>query len=188
MKNLDVRISEERYRQIALVDPEGKWELDCGMLQSKPPMTYAHNHLAWLLGLRLQSQLDIRAFEVRVDAGRVRRSPEHYYIPDVMVIPVALTEPLRRQPQALEIYSDPLPLVVEVWSPSTGGYDIDAKLPEYQRRGDAEIWRIHPFEQTLTAWRRQPDGSYAETRYRDGTTEPAVLPGVQIDLKALFET
>jgi Uma2 family endonuclease len=44
----------------------------------------------------------------------------------------------------LELYVEPLPLVVEVWSPSTGQYDVDEKLPEYQRRGDLEIWRFHP--------------------------------------------
>lgn len=30
----------------------------------------------------------------------------------------------------LEVYDTPLPLVVEVWSPSTGSYDVDAKVPE----------------------------------------------------------
>jgi Uma2 family endonuclease len=54
----------------------------------------------------------------------------------------------------LEIYDEPLPLVAEVWSPSTGGYDVLAKLPEYRRRGDTEIWLLHPYERTLTAWRR----------------------------------
>jgi Uma2 family endonuclease len=77
-------------------------------------------------------------------------------------------------------------LVVEVWSPSTGGYDIDAKLPTYRARGDREIWRIHPYERTLTTWRRQPDGSYAETVHRGGTIEPIAVPGVTIDLDALF--
>ena len=45
----------------------------------------------------------------------------------------------------LAILPDPLPLVAEVWSPSTGDYDIDTTAPVYQRRGDLEIWRIHPF-------------------------------------------
>lgn len=63
---------------------------------------------------------------------------------------------------------------------------MDEKLPEYQRRGDLEIWRIHPSERTLTAWRREPDGSYAESLYRGGTVHPVALPGVSIDLEALF--
>jgi Uma2 family endonuclease len=87
----------------------------------------------------------------------------------------------------LAIIADPLPLVVEVWSPSTGGYDVDAKLPIYQQRGDLEIWRIHPFERTVTAWRRQANGSYTETIYREGILAPVALPGVSITLDELFD-
>lgn len=88
---------------------------------------------------------------------------------------------------ALETSGEPMPLVVEVWSPSTGGYDVDGKLPEYRRRGDLEIWRIHPYERTLTAWRRQPDRTYAETDHREGSIRPIAVPGVTIDREALFE-
>ena len=75
----------------------------------------------------------------------------------------------------------------EIWSPSTGRYDIQTKLAEYQRRGDIEIWRIHPYERTLTAWRLQPDGSYSETVYRGGVIQPVALPGVTIDIDRLFD-
>ena len=88
---------------------------------------------------------------------RVRRSSATVFMPDLMVVPAAYSEEIRDRP-VLAIFSDPLPLVVEVWSPSTGDYDVDAKVPVYQQRGDLEIWRIHPYERTLTAWRRQPDG------------------------------
>lgn len=122
-------------------------------------MTADHNHVGFELAFRLRRQLDPRQFAVRFSAGHVRRSPESYYIPDVFVIPIDLLRPLRGRRDVVEAYDAPLPLVVEVWSPSTGDYDVDAKLPEYQRRGDLEIWRIHPYERTLTAWRRQTDGS-----------------------------
>lgn len=130
--------------------------------------------------------MDPREFAVRPNHGRVRRSSESYYIPDVFVVPAEHVRQGRSQrPNALEIYEAPLPLVVEVWSPSTGVYDVDTKLPEYQRRGDREIWRIHPHERTLTAWRRQP-GSYSETLYAGGLAEPVALPNVTVDLDALF--
>ncbi len=35
-----------------------------------------------------------------------------------------------------------------------GRVDVESKLPDYRRRGDLEVWRIHPYERTLTAWRR----------------------------------
>ncbi len=37
-----------------------------------------------------------------------------------------------------------------------------AKLPIYRERDDLEIWFFHPYERTLAAWRKQPDGSYSE--------------------------
>jgi Uma2 family endonuclease len=103
-------------------------------------------------------------------------------------MPTALEQTLRERPGSLDAYSEPLPLVVEIWSPSTGDYDINQKLPGYQQRGDLEIWRIHPYERTLTVWRRQPTGAYAETVYRGGVVPVASLPGVTIDLDALFSS
>jgi hypothetical protein len=63
---------------------------------------------------------------------------------------------------------------------------VDTKVPDYRARGDREIWRLHPHERTLTSWVQQADGSYAETRYTAGIVRPTFLPGVAIDLDALF--
>ena len=65
-------VSEQTYELVALEDPEGKWELHCGQLRSKPGMTAAHNRIGRVLGFRLQLQLPLDAFEVSVDAARVR--------------------------------------------------------------------------------------------------------------------
>ena len=150
-------------------------------------MTAEHNHIAFELALRLGNQLDRGQFEVRLSMGHVRRSAENYYIPDVFVIPTEFVRPLRGRRDVLEAYDAPLPLVVEVWSPSTGDYDVDSKLPEYQRRGDLEIWRVNPFDHTLIAWRRQPDRSYTESHYASGAVQPVALPNVTIDLDTLFD-
>ena len=181
-----MKVSRAKYEQIALADPSGGWELDCGRLRRKPPMTFEHNRVQNVLGFFLQAQLDLRQYAVEVNSGRTQRTDENYYIPDVMVVPMAITGPLRHRRDVLEAYTEPLPLVVEVWLPSTGAYDVDTKIPEYQRRGDREIWRLHPFERTLIAWRRQPDRGYSETRYEGGIVEPVALSGVRIDLDALF--
>ena len=180
-------VSERTYRTVALEDPEGNWELHHGRLREKPSMTFRHNDGMFELGHQLRSQLDRTQFRVRVNAGRVRRTDEIYYIPDVAVIPLDLAAGFRDSADVLEVYDAPLPLVVEVWSPSTGDYNVDAKLPEYRRRGDREIWRLHPFERTLRVWRRQPDGTYAESDYRGGKIDLVALPGVVIDLDALWE-
>jgi len=178
-------VSEQVFLRRALEDPSGHWELHCGVMRQKPGMTFEHNDVAWQLLRQLALQLDPMAYTVRSNASHLRRSSESYYIPDVSVIPIEQTRD-QRGTRRLEVYRDPLPLVVEVWSPSTGDYDVEVKLGEYRRRGDLEIWRIHPYERTLTAWRRQPDGSYAETLHTGGVVHPVALPGVAIDLAALF--
>jgi len=180
-----MKVSEAKYRQIALADPHGQWELECGSLTRKPAMTFEHSRVANVLGFLLQSQLDLREYAVHVNSGRTRRTDQNYHIPDVIVIPMSITGPLRHRQDVLDAYNESLPLV-EVWSPSTGRYDVDSKLPEYQRRGDLEIWRLHPFERTLIAWHRQPDGNYSEARYEGRIVRPAALPGVSIDLDELF--
>lgn len=180
-------VSEKTFRLLALEDPEGHWELHCGFPHRKPGMTFEHNEAGEDLAFALRRQLDHTRFRVRHNAGHVRISSQNYYIPDVFVFPVELAGPLRGQ-RTLEFYDGPLPLVVEIWSRSTGDYDVATKLREYQRRGHLEIWRIHPYERTLTAWRRQPDGSYTESLHIGGSVQPIALPNVTIDLDTLFDS
>jgi Uma2 family endonuclease len=184
---IETRISGEAYERLALAESDRKWELRDGVLREKPGMTAAHNWLEIELGFLLMSQLDRSNYHVRIDSGRVRRPGATYFIPDVFVVPTDYVIPLLDQQDVLEVYDQPLPLVVEVWSRSTGDYDVEEKLAVYRQRGDLEIWRLHPYERTLTAWRRQPDGSYEQSVYRDGIIRPTALPGVEIDLTALFD-
>jgi Uma2 family endonuclease len=179
-------MTEELYRQVVLADPEGRWELHRGRLREKPPMSAEHGHVLDELAASLYGQIDRRRYRIRIDHGRIARTDESHYIPDLYVIEAERVSAARRRAEPLETYRDPLPLVVEIWSPSSGAYDVDSKIPEYRRRGDIEIWRLHPFERTLTVWRRQADGTYDECTLTSGIVEPIALPGVQIDLDALF--
>ena len=181
------QISEQAYCEIVLRDPDITWELHEGRLREKPAMTWDHNDALSYLGGQLMQQLDRSEYRVHISVSRVRRSPANVYMPDIIVVPTRFGERFRGRPNLLEVHAEPLPLIVEVWSPSTGDYDVDAKLPEYQKRGDLEIWRLHPYDRTLTIWRRHPDGSYEETVYHGGTVRPAALPGVTVDLDALWD-
>jgi Uma2 family endonuclease len=182
MTEADMTVSFETYERISLQDPRRPWELVRGHLREKPPMTMKHEITARRLPALLSGQLGWR--EWSVGPARLRISTGTYYIPDVVVVPMALARTLR--PDQFEVYTDPVPLVVEIWSPSTGTYDVDDKLPEYQLRGDLEIWRIQPYDRTLTAWRQQTDGTYAEEIFRTGIIHPVALPDVAIDLDELF--
>ena len=179
-------VTAEEYERIALEDPDSRWELVDGYLRQKPTMTTQHNEVQVRLAIQLTRQLDLNAYTWRLDNSRAARRPRSFYIPDLFVVPVQYVRRRLVGEPRLEVFDEPLPLVVEVWSRSTGRYDIDSKLPMYRQRGDAEIWRIHPTRKALTAWRRQPDGSYTETVYTGGTIEPIALPGVAIDIDQLF--
>ncbi len=181
-------VSEATYKQVALEDREGHWELHCGRLVEKPPVTARHAQFIDKLYRRFAAQLFEEEYALRAEAVRLRHSGGSYYEADFCVVPLPYVEQSdRHHPKGLEVYDQPLPLVVEVWSPSTGQYDVNTKIPDYMRRGDIEIWRIQMGDHTLTAWRRQPDGIYLETSHTGGIIRPIALPGVSIDLDAVFK-
>jgi Uma2 family endonuclease len=183
----ETRISNETYEKLALEESDRTWELWDGHLREKPAMTAAHEWLGEKLGYLLMSQLDWSEYQVRSNKGRVHRPGATYFVPDVFVVPTAAVTPFLPMEEVLEVYDQPLPLVVEIWSRSTGGYDVEEKLAVYKARGDLEIWYIHPYERTLTAWRRRPDGRYDEAVYTEGIVRPIALPAVAIDLAVLFD-
>ncbi|MGH2632962.1 MAG: Uma2 family endonuclease [Tepidiformaceae bacterium] len=179
-------VTEQTFEQLALEDDDTKWEMACWKLREKPGMTQEHNSAARRLAMSLARQLDPGEFEVGTSTGYTERESSTYFLPDVIVIPRALVR--RSQGTThLEVYREPLPFVAEVWSPSTGSYDVDTKFPEYKLRGDLEIWRVHPYDKTMTAWRRQADGAYSESAYASGIVPVESLPGVAIELGKLFE-
>ena len=181
-------ITFETYQRVALEDPEGKWELVCGRLREKPLMTTEHEDVSRSLAMELSTQLSRREFSVGQGSPNLQVPGGNYRIPDVCVIPREFVRRRRQdRPATFEVYPESMPLVVEVWSPSTGMQDIETKLKEYQARGDLEIWLLHPYDRTLRVSRRQPDGSYRDETFHGGIIRPLALPNVSIDLGGLFE-
>ena len=149
-------------------------------------MTMEHNQHTWEITRQLSLKLDPDRYVLRMNAGHMRVAQDRYVVADLIVIPAFLLDSRRGQPRTLEEYAEPLPFVVEVWSRSTGDYDMESKLPDYRARGDLEIWRVHPYEKTVTAWRRQEDGSYKEAHYGSRGRAKVESLGVYIDLARVF--
>jgi Uma2 family endonuclease len=182
-----IPVSEETYIRLALDDPGIKWELHDGLLVEKPGMSITHMDVMAILAHLLSQQLDIRLFRVLTNDGRLRRTSRNYFIPDVAVISADVVRRLRQtQPSGLGVFDEPILFVAEGWSPSTGRYDVRIKIPTYQQRGDQEIWRVHPFERTVTASRRRTDGEYDEVEFTGGKVQLHALSHVVIDLDELF--
>src|SRR3954452_19120354 len=79
-------LTQATFERVALEDPEGHWELHRGRLREKPPMSFAHNEIMTELGFLLHDQLSPRDFVVRINSGRLARTDETYFIPDVYVV------------------------------------------------------------------------------------------------------
>lgn len=176
------------YERLALEDPEGLWELWCGTPRKKPAMTFQHDNVIEVLEDVLKGELPTELFAVRVHPVRLLAPSGSYYIPDLCVIPrPVLRAALIAREVELSVIAEPLPLVVEVWSPSTGRRDRTVKLADFRARGDGVIWLIHPLRRTLTAWERGPDGSYTQSVYQGSSTVAiSTLPGVTVHLDELF--
>ncbi|HEY7036760.1 MAG TPA: Uma2 family endonuclease [Thermomicrobiales bacterium] len=179
-------VSEKTFEAVVLEDSDGQWELHRGKLREKPTMSFGHNVSARELAYQLTAQLDRREYHVFQNSGHLRAPDGNMYIPDVAVVPVALMSQFSLSPARFEVYDQPLPFLTEVWSPKTGTFDVDTKFPAYRLRGDAEIWRLHPFKRTLKVWRRQSDGGYEVSDYEGGSVRLHALPWVAINLDALF--
>ena len=180
------RIDPATYEHLALHEEYRFVELRDGALVEKPPMTFRHVLTIDELAHHLRSQTERREHLVFVENARLRVG-DTYVIPDIAVVEIAVARALLEQsPDRLAVYDDPVPLVVEVWSPSTGQYDVATKLPLYRARGDREIWFLQPIARTLTAWCRQDDGTFAEVIHTGGVVASTALPGVRVDLAALF--
>ena len=181
-------MSGRSFEEFVLADPEGRnWELHDGQLLEKPSLSAEHNHAMTYVGIQVMNQLDPHEYRARVNAGFLTWFDATYLIPDSAILPAALVRAQRRGPEWLERYADPLPHVIEVWSPFDLGLAFDQKLSVYRCRGDREIVCLDPFERVLSAWRRHPDGTYDVTTTRGGTVQPIALPNVTIDLDALFD-
>lgn len=108
-------ISVATYELVALEDSDDRWELDRGHLRSKPGGTIEHNCVLSALHHRLVLQLERRDWSVGTNTCRLRVSANTYFVPDLCVIPREFVQRrLREMPDRLEVYDEPMPLVVEV--------------------------------------------------------------------------
>ena len=102
-------------------------------------------------------QLDQRLCRVNVNGG-ARLSTQLLH-PDVVVIPLQ-TRRHSKKSTGVQCLRRPLPLVVEVWSP-TGRTTLRRSCRAIGSVGDAEIWFIHSLRD-IDRLAETADGSYAE--------------------------
>ncbi len=79
--------------------------------------------------------------------------------------------------------------IVEILSPSTSLRDHGDKLKMYERHGVKEYWIIDPIHKVVTVRRLGEDGKYSmpSIHAEKGNLEVLTLPGLTVDLDAVFE-
>lgn len=111
---------------------------------------------------------------------RVRLSKRNIVQPDILFI-------VRDR---LEIVTDDLidgapDVVVEIFSPSTRSKDRNEKATLYARAGVREYWQVDPRHRSVVVLILR-DGAYEPSTTDDGFARSAVLPGLAVDVAALF--
>lgn len=78
--------------------------------------------------------------------------------------------------------------IVEVISPASAAQDRIRKFRVYERSGVREYWLVQPAEHLVTVHVLEASGRYGRGSVHEGTGSlpVSVLPGVSIDLDALF--
>jgi Uma2 family endonuclease len=78
-------------------------------------------------------------------------------------------------------------MAVEILSPSNTAIEMNRKLKLYQEAGIREYWMVDPENKYIGAYRLQGDLYIMQAyRIRDAA-EPAIFPGLKIELPTLFE-
>ncbi|MBA2521338.1 MAG: Uma2 family endonuclease [Chloroflexia bacterium] len=166
----------------ALPDDGNRYELIDGVLVVPPSPSPLHNRVAgrlyWMIGeyllpLRRKDFLFFAPLDVRLTEFRAVQPDLLYVNPDR---PGGLTSS----------YVAGVPdLVVEVLSPSNRSHDRVTKFGIYAEAGVQEYWIVDPVSETVTLY-VLTEGRYVERPIEDGIARSVVLPGLEVDLEALF--
>ena len=164
-----------------LPDRPGKQELLRGELIEFPPAKKRHSKIGQRIFLALfdgiervpRDKANPALGEVYHEMGfRVTRNPDSWLIPDVSVAHPG-------QPGEDYIEGAPL-LAVEVVSPSNSAEQVAGKIEIYLANGAREVWVFYP--KTLSVWvYHERTGTQVK-----GTLQSELLPGLSIDLAAVF--
>ncbi len=175
------RLTVEDYRKLPADD--WRYQLIDGEIVMSPSPNFFHQTI--LLNL-----IEILSPYVRQhDLGRVRFAPLDFYLddnnvyqPDIFFISRARESII--QEDGLHGAPD---LVVEVLSPHTARYDLNAKRAGYARSGVRELWLIYPKAERVDVFHLQDNAETPVASYSLGQTfQSSVFPGLKISTTEIF--
>lgn len=160
-----------------LPDEPGKVELLDGELIQLPPakrkhMEIAHRIHALLMQAGSKAGVSAKLGGVYLETG-YKFSSRAWLQPDVSI-------PYRDQPSGDYFESAPA-LAVEVISESNTAEQMDRKVNIYLTNGGVEVWLVYPSTRCVWLYR---EGHAEQLK---GVLRSSLLPGLEIDLKQLFD-
>jgi Uma2 family endonuclease len=166
----------------ALEQPEGRFELDNGVVVAMAPERVNHAVAKLNAAVALRSAIGARGLPCQAfpDGMSVRVNDRTVYEPDALV---RCGPPLPGD--AIEI-SDPI-LVVEVVSPSSRGIDRGAKLASYFSLPSVRHYLIVDTDKRVVIHHRRDEaGQIAVRIVREGSL-PLDPPGLEIGIRDIFD-
>jgi Uma2 family endonuclease len=175
-------LTADEFTAWALEQPEGRFELDNGVVVAMTPERVNHAVAKLNAAVALRNAIGARGLPCQAlpDGMSVRVNDRTVYEPDALV---RCGPPLPGD--AIEV-SDPI-LVVEVVSPSSRGVDRGAKLASYFSLPSVRQYLIVDTDKRVVIHhRRDEEGRIVVRIVRDGSLalDP---PGLEIDIRDLFD-
>ena len=167
---------------LKLPEAEGSEEVVNGEIRKMPPNKWNHARAVEQLALLLRAQVDPqRIFVVTTVFGLViRQEPLTTRVPDLAVFYAN-----RIVEQDGYIHSAP-ELIVEVLSPANTRAERAEKLKDYEIRGVPDVWVVSPEARTVEVLSLKDARFSATALLREGQLKPSQLPGVIIEVAAIW--
>ena len=183
VSNPRVRLTVQDYLDIPEED-ENRYELIDGELYMAPAPTWEHQES---IG-NLYSVL--REFVRANELGRIVASPIDVYLsdtdvfqPDIVFVSIERLNIIHSS----GVHDAP-DLVIEMLSPSTEQRDLTIKRERYAMFDVKEYWLANPIAKTITVLRLRDSAFELIGVFTEGTTlETPILPGLHVDISAVFD-
>ncbi|MGN6593008.1 MAG: Uma2 family endonuclease [Terriglobales bacterium] len=167
----------EEYLALGEDPPMTRLELSEGRLIVAPSSNAVHNLVRADLEQRLRDWVRLHRAGIVISETDVRLGEATVRRPDVCFFGKGRLQ--GRDPEALPL---PAPdLVFEILSPHDRRRDLELKVRQYLAAGVQAVWLLDP--RRVAATRHSPDH---EPEQRSAIAEPNLLPGLHLELEAIF--
>jgi Uma2 family endonuclease len=173
-------VTEQQFEE--LVDEDTRAELLDGVMIVHSPASIEHDDLGGFVRSLMRIYASRRRLgKVLGPDSLVQLKIGRWFAPDSYFVE-RKRAPLRKVKRFRGVPN----LALEILSPTNRGFDLDEKLPAYQRAGVDEIWLIDPARRQVVIHRRQ-GRRYAQDAFSSGRGQSEALAGFWMEASWLWQ-